>query len=957
MKIKFLYKIGGFLLILILILSLNLVNAVGVKKARNIASKEEKITKQLLHSEHRRAGVHDENLINAKYGNFGNLGIRAEENPGEWPKGSGVNYLFESTFYVGAEVIDANDSIIHIFSESSLWRRYREHGAPPPSHTFTWEPLPGYFNEELSNYMEFPAMSHRPETWPTSWPNRPDDWNGKWNGEFGTFPIADLESYYVMDDRNNDEFAYYPFIGSHQDSLPWPYGRRGLGVEVEVRAYQWSHSRLEDTWFVIFDISNVSHKDLKKVVCGFYHDWNVGAEGNKTDAYDDDSFFNTESNLVYQWDLNGYSYYYGQRAGYVAQKLLQTPDDLGLTSFWGTNSGDVVLDDEIAWHVKTKPGTFTCPTGYLDAAFITGTGHFALNKGETKRYATAIVLGEHFKDVCLNAKMAQWFYDGEYQFDVHSVELLTPNRFEAVKENSVYINWQASNSDEPLKFDIYYSTDFWKTWNVIAENITKTEYLWCTSDVADGIFYSVKIIAHNHSGMGESMPSNYFTINNSAPASPGVFITSPTPEEVVSGSYHITWQAGDADGDAVTLDLYYSLDNGETWRLFAENETNDGNFLWDTTALPNGINYILKAVVCDGVFEGSSIMDVPFEINNYHPAIRPIKVKHISGAGSGKVCIKVVDKELLTGHTYELTFSCDSLSKTYHVFDKDEEIFSLKNVEVESFFEGPEFDGIRLWIEDFPEAFPVDSLTGWTTGDANLILNVEKLSDPNFLAIPADFEIRILGSNADTAYSPIDRYAVATNFQVWNVTDSVKVEFVFNEYGIPDGEISESDRIILITNRESRRFNSSWMINFYQPHLMDAILPDSGDVLFIAIAKPFSDNDIFHFQPLSSYVNIDEPLTMSLPQDFQLGQNYPNPFNANTTIEYKLSRKSKVVIHVYDLLGREIVKLIDKVQDEGIHCVFWEGQDRLNQAVASGIYFYRIRAGEFTKSMKMIMIK
>jgi hypothetical protein len=950
---KFLNKIGGFFLIFKLILSLYLLYAVELNETKNTNSKERKISKQLLHSKHRRTGIHDGNLINAKFGNFGNLGIRAEDNPGEWPKGSGVNYLFESTFYVGAEVVDANDSIIHIFTESYMGRRDTHHR----THLFTWEPLAGYFNEELSNYVEFPAMSHRPETWAESWPNKSDEWNGKWIGEFGFYPIADVESYYVMDDRNNDEFAYYPFVGSPQDSLPWPYGRRGLGVEVEVRAYQWSNSRLEDIWFVIFDFSNVSHKDLKKVVCGFYNDWNVGAEGNRADAGDDDSFFNTESNLVYQWDLNGYSYYYGQRAGYVAQKLLQTPDDLGLTSFWGTNSGDVVLDNEIAWHVKTKPGTFTCPTGYLDAAFITGTGHFALNKAETKRYATAIVVGENFKDVCLNAKMAQWFYDGGYTFDVHSVELLTPNRYEEVKENSVFLNWLASDSEEPLKYDIYYSTDFWKTWNVIAENLTQREYLWCTSDVTDGIFYSIKIITHNQSGMGESTASNYFRINNSALASPEVFITSPTPDEVVNGSYHITWQAGDADGETVTLDLYYSLDNGETWCLFTENETNDGNFLWDTTALPNGINYILKAVVCDGVFEGSSIMDAPFEINNYHPAIRPIKVNHVSGDGSGKVCINVVDKETLTGHTYELTFSVDSLSKTYHVFDKDEETYALQEVSVESFFEGPEFDGIRLWIEDFPEAFPLDTLTRWSTGDANLILDVEKYPEKHFLPIPADFEIRILGLNADTAYSPIDRYAVATNFQVWDVTDSVKMEFVFNEHGIPDGKISESDRIILITNRENRRYNSSWMINFYQPHLMDAILPDSGDVLFIGIAKPFSETDIFRFRTLSNYVAIDDETNNSLPQSFSFEQNYPNPFNAGTKIEYRLARKSKVSINVYDLLGREIINLMNEYQDEGIQYVFWDGRDRFNQLVASGVYLYRIKAGEFINTKKMIMIK
>ena len=62
-------------------------------------------------------------------------------------------------------------------------------------------------------------MSHLTETWPSSWPNKGNGWDGKWIGEFGPFPIANQESFYVMDDRNNDEFAYFPFVGSHQDSL------------------------------------------------------------------------------------------------------------------------------------------------------------------------------------------------------------------------------------------------------------------------------------------------------------------------------------------------------------------------------------------------------------------------------------------------------------------------------------------------------------------------------------------------------------------------------------------------------------------------------------------------------------------------------------------------------------------------------------------------------------------
>ena len=191
-------------------------------------------------------------------------------------------------------------------------------------------------------------------------------------------------------------------------------------------------------------------------------------------------------------------------------------------------------------------------------------------------------------------------------------------------------------------------------------------------------------------------------------------------------------------------------------------------------------------------------------------------------------------------------------------------------------------------------------LTTWSIGDANLILNVEKYPDTHFLAIPTDFEIRILGLNADTSYSPISRYATPVNFQVWNVTDSIKMEFIFNEYGIPDGKITANERIIIITNRDNRRYNSSWTINFYQPHLIDPILPESGDVAFITIAKPFTEQDIFRFRTLPNYVSIDDKANNFFSKLFKLGQNYPNPFNTNTTIEYCLVKRSKVYIDIYD---------------------------------------------------------
>ncbi len=90
----------------------------------------------------------------------------------------------------------------------------------------------------------------------------------------------------------------------------------------------------------------------------------------------------------------------------------------------------------------------------------------------------------------------------------------------------------------------------------------------------------------------------------------------------------------------------------------------------------------------------------------------------------------------------------------------------------------------------------------------------------------------------------------------------------------------------------------------------------------------------------------------NIPLQFTLFQNYPNPFNPSTIIKYEISKAANVKIKVYDVLGREIATLLNSTQKAGQHEVEWNAKN-----YASGIYFYRIRAGEFVSTKKMLLIK
>ena len=95
-----------------------------------------------------------------------------------------------------------------------------------------------------------------------------------------------------------------------------------------------------------------------------------------------------------------------------------------------------------------------------------------------------------------------------------------------------------------------------------------------------------------------------------------------------------------------------------------------------------------------------------------------------------------------------------------------------------------------------------------------------------------------------------------------------------------------------------------------------------------------------------------EQLSPTAPKTFLLEQNYPNPFNPSTTIRYQLPVASEVKLEVYDVLGKKIATLVNERQSAGSYQVVWNAS-----GLSSGTYFYRLQAGTFVETKKMIMVK
>lgn len=97
--------------------------------------------------------------------------------------------------------------------------------------------------------------------------------------------------------------------------------------------------------------------------------------------------------------------------------------------------------------------------------------------------------------------------------------------------------------------------------------------------------------------------------------------------------------------------------------------------------------------------------------------------------------------------------------------------------------------------------------------------------------------------------------------------------------------------------------------------------------------------------------NIAE-IDSELPDKFALMQNYPNPFNPVTTISYDLPEATEVTINLYDITGRHVATLVDQKQAPGNYQVEWNAE-----GFATGVYLYQIRAGNFTSTKKLTLIK
>ncbi len=950
-------------------------------KDANAFSKMRK--KQLSKSfgqEDRRQGIHSGNLIRTLFHNYGSIGFPYTVPAVEWPKGTNHNYIFEFGVIAAAEVISTSGDTIHIVSEGIIGGIADEGGdLSPDGKVWGWQPLPGYTATGQNNV----AMSDKPETWPETWPGRGANWDGAWPGEFGLdVAIADQESYYIMDDRENAEFAYFP---DSQDST-----RRGLGLQVETRGYQWAHPLAEDCIFWVYEITNVGDKDLDKVVFGMYGDADVGGAD---DWNDDDSFFDIDLDMVYQWDHDNRGIWGGE-VGYFGYKYLESPgnpfdgidndndgmiderrddgidndgdwreerddvgadgipdtgddgegdgvptagepnfdatdidesDQIGLTSFNAFVWPNVrVSDDEEIWN-RLTPGFFPQPPQTVDIVFLYGSGYFPLKAGQTQRFSIALLLGEDQEDLFRNADVVQKIYNSNYRF-ARAPDKPTVTAVPGDGRVTLYWDKKAEFSLDPVTGEDFEGYKIYRA--------------------TDPGFNEVRTITDGDGNLTFYEPIAQFDLVNE-----------------VAGFHPV-------DINGVQFELGSNTGLQHTWT--DSTVTNGVTYYYAVVSYDRGdINNLISPSECTKVIDIDEAGNLQTDINTVivTPNQRPVNytapalangIEKVSGPGTGDVRVNLIDPfAIQNGVEYEISFNDTLLpTTTYQVRRKSPDLDqSDVLIDKSSLLNGeegnPVFDGIHLFVNEDTLLFDPEN-SRWLNGETNyaftggLFINSE--------AYPADYEIRFGVEKTD------DVFNLPVPFEIWNVTDNQESRFglVDND---ANGEWSSGDAIVILLGEDG--VVTSWQAIFTAP-ADNPLPPAAGDIFHYATTKPFTSDDVYRFTTVAA-----QSATENNPDILDAIAVVPNPYVATNIFEppnNQLSGRGERRIHFINVPVDATIRiftvngnLVQTLHHDGglaSGTVSWNLLSKDGIGVAYGIYIYHVEAeGIGEKVGKFALIK
>ena len=422
---------------------------------------------------------------------------------------------------------------------------------------------------------------------------------------------------------------------------------------------------------------------------------------------------------------------------------------------------------------------------------------------------------------------------------------------------------------------------------------------------------------------------------------PTITVTAPPAGGATADdSYNITWTSNDPDGDACTVDLYYDSDSspgGET--QIVSNTADDGSYVWNTSGVAEG-SYYIYAVIDDG--QGGTgddysagVVTISHGGESVTVDLYPVKDAMINEC-SGAQSYNYGQRDFVcTGHNS--SFTCH-MYRTLLEFD----------------------------LSGIPAGATVEEVLLHVTVSRN-----ERCSYDTELRVYRLEHDWLEGTGTSSNPTPGDG-------ATWLTSDGVTAWL--GGPGAAGAGDCEQTPVGTVTIPYLRAVDDEVIISLNAGAVQEMLAGGSFENNGFLIKDTDEDHDQYEYRS-SEYVDQSEwprlevryrsgsqvkpasaEFSRPLPTEFVLGQNYPNPFNPTTSIQYSvISDQSPphVTLKIYNILGQEVKTLVNEVKDTGYYAVTWDGRDRRESEVPSGVYFCRltVNGNQWSETKCMVLMK
>ena len=954
--------------------------------------------------------------------------------------------------------------------------------SPDGSEYWTWEPL-AYSDEGIyfadPNYDKIPTASDidrdfdgKPDSWAYDWYNA----NLKeyvWPGDLRQGASnADEEAFFVCDDRNNKEFEYYPF--------PEDSARKGLGLQIEYRYYQWANPLAEDIIFLIYKITNKSSKDLNEVTFGMWGDPHIGGP---SDWSDDLSYFDHDINMVYCWDEDGSASGSANNPGYFGYKFLESPgnpydqldndddgmvdesrdngidddndwdpekDDIGVDGVPNTGdmgegdglptagdqydirepgepnfewtdldesdmvgltgfsspafSGTTIADDQRVYDDFLQPGVFDSAnaTQSGDYVFIYSSGPISLPAGETRRFSIALLIGEDYDDLTLNAITSQDIYERNYQFakppDKPTITAVPGDEritlyWDHVAEESLdpiseeydfegYVIYRSTHPQfldqqtitdangskflfEPLKmfngaparFDL--DNDYFGMSSVVypgrgayytlGDNTGLVHSYVDSNNVLNGQTYYYAVVSYDHGSEELQIPpsecSKTITLN---PTTNELIIDVNTirivPSAPAIGLVRGTIKDNLIEHRAGITTGEITLDIVDYYSLENENQ-------FEITFRESPTRYSIKDLM---PIEDQVVISIEQyrQLSYQNIDLESVQVYDVNG----NIFVIDQDYEILDemGKIKGIAGGSITDGNTYTVSYLYYPIVNSKAVSLEE--TNPIVDGIKVTVQDVELALNVENTKWSISSSCSWSPEVIPFNGADQFMYPGAYEVRFFDEIVDTSSTTLHpSFGISRmNFEVWDVTPGripMQEEVTIIEEGNnPDSLWSPGDRAIIM---DGEPLGGKWEFTFFLPDSGDTISAGAGDVFFIDTHRPFAESDTLLFTTVAS--QYDKTVASGKLDSIYV---VPNPYVVTNVLEqldlqnpmdrgprkiYFTNLPKECTISIYTVSG-DLVETLEHNSDIENSQEHWDLTTKDNFPLAYGVYLYHVDA-------------